>query len=68
MGQLDFHVVASRNLHVLNKLDILDPPLKVLWKELVSWSLLIHFAHSKEVVRDHSGSSFHGVVWVEQSV
>ena len=64
MGQLDLHVVASLNLQVLNKLDILDPPSF----QVSSWSLLVHLAHSKEVVRDHSGSSFHGVVWVEQSV
>ena len=68
MGQLDLHVVASLNLQVLNKLDILDPPLQVLWKELVSWSLLVHFAHSREVFQDHACSSFHGVVQVEQSI
>ena len=66
MGQLDLHVVASLNLQVLNKLDILDPPSSL--RPQGSWSLVVHFAHSKEVVRDHSGSSFHGVIWVEQSV
>ena len=66
MGQLDLHVVASLNLQVLNKLDILDPPSS--FRPIGSWSLVVHFAHSKEVVRDHSGSSFHGIVRVEQSV
>ena len=63
MGQLDLHLVASKYLHVLNQLDVLDPP-----NSVVLSGVPVHFAHSQEVFCNHAGSGFHGVVRVEQSV